>query len=76
MSEIVRFLSSGRCPISIVRRVGTDSNLPDNRSKTAVVDPQDLHLFGLRFRLKQDSRFVTTIPMVPSMLLVLKDLVQ
>ena len=38
---------------------------PDNLSKMAVVDPQDLHLHGLRWRLTDDSILSVTLPMEP-----------
>ena len=52
-----------------------DSNLPDNRSKMAVVDPQDLHLIGLSFWLREDSRLVTSV-MLLSVFFVVKMFVQ
>ncbi|KAI6651200.1 hypothetical protein LOD99_5347 [Oopsacas minuta] len=59
--------NSGRCPISIASMTDIDLNWPDILSKTAVVDPQDLHLIGTRLRLTDDSRFVIT----PSILLIM-----
>ena len=76
MSDIDRsFLGSGRCPISIVRRVGMDWKLPDNSSKMAVVDPHDLHFIGLSFWLREDSRLMTSV-MLLSVFFVLKMFVQ
>ena len=37
--------------------------MPDNLSKMAVVDPQDLHLHGIRWRLTDDSILSVTLPM-------------
>ena len=71
MSDIDRsFLGPGRCPISIGRRDGMDWKLPDNRSKMAVVDPHDLHLIGLSFWLREDSRLVTSVMLLMLVLCV------
>ena len=35
------------CPDSICNNTGIDLNWPDNLSKMAVVDPQDLYLYGI-----------------------------
>ena len=48
------------CPNSI-GSTGIDLKLPDNLSKMAVVDPQDLHLHGIRWRLTDDSILSVTL---------------
>ena len=49
---------------------------PDNLSHIAVLDPQDLHLFGISLLLIEDSKLVITLPIVPIMDVVLKVLLQ
>ena len=49
---------------------------PDNLSQIAVLDPQDLHLFGISLLLIEDSNLVITLPIVPIMDVVLKVLLQ
>ena len=53
------------CPNSIGSNTGIDLKWPDNLSKMAVVDPQDLHLHGVRWRLTDDSILSVTLPMEP-----------
>ena len=49
---------------------------PDNLSQIAVLDPQDLHLFGMSLLLIEDSKLVITLPIVPIMDVMLKVLLQ
>ena len=51
-------------------------NWPDNLSQIAVLDPQELHLFGMSLLLVEDSKLVITLPIVLIMDVVLKLLVQ
>ena len=64
------------CPISTVRMIGMVWKCPDNLSQIAVLDPQDLHLFGMSLLLIEDSKLVITLPMFPIMDVVLKVLLQ
>ena len=53
------------CPNSIGSNTGIDLKWPDNLSKMAAVDAQDLHLHGGRWRLTDDSILSVTLPMEP-----------
>ena len=46
------------CPNSISSNTGIDLKWPDNLSKMAVVDLQDLHLHGISWRLTDDSYII------------------
>ena len=50
------------CPNLISSNTSIDLKWPNNLSKMAVVDPQDLHLHGIRWRLTDDSILSVTIP--------------
>ena len=50
------------CPSSIGSNTGIGLKWPDNLSQMAVVDPQDLHLHGIRWRLTDDSILSVTLP--------------
>ena len=50
------------CPNSIGSNTGIDLKWPNNLSKMAVVDPQDLNSHGIRWRLTDDSILSVTLP--------------